>query len=307
MEKEHSEYKDSDPTVDFKKEIKDRDNTIETLTKAIEDSDTSIEKLQKEILRLKDENKDLNKKVEKLEGKLGKKKEKELVNKTGGLDELNKENEKDFEISSLKKQIEDLKAECEKLNNKFISRKNELDESRRECTEYRDKCNSLEAQLNNAKISIDKLQKCDTDTTIDRKNMINTLEYLTKVLLMVYEYVYDENYLGKVEEYEEKLNKIQVYRAHKSSFDNFESFYTEIKDEIFDIRYIVYESLKSLGCINDTNDETPSIKSLSETSGYDKYCEGSDDLVGTIDYFDMLTEKLNKSPHVVKNLKNKSN
>ena len=235
MEKEHAEFKDSDPTIDFKKEIKDSDKTIDSLNKANEDSDISIDRLQREILKLKEENTELTKKIGKLEEKLEKRKE--TINKMYGDNDT---------LESYR----DLIVKCSNLEEKYTKHKNELDETRRKLTEERDKSNSLEAQLNNAKISIEKLQKKKSEE--GKTTEIN--DYIKDVILLILGYCVNEDYIGGIDTYIETLENIKVYNKDKFLMDECKGFFHELKDELIDIREISGTAAKTLGFINDKSD-----------------------------------------------------
>lgn len=248
MEKEHAEFKESDPTIDFKKEIKDRDKTIESLNKAIEDSDNNIEKLQKEILKLKEENNELVKKVGKLEEKLEKRKE--IINKMYGENDSTESNR-------------DLIAKYSKLEEKCTKHKNELDETRRELTEERDKSNSLEAQLNNAKISIEKLQKRVKELN-ENSTSTRALDFIYDCLAVIDHILHEETMLGPFESTVEQMEKINVYKSSSYLYSNALESLINNSDDINDIKNIISTIFNTFD-FKDSEKRAYLVYNLSET------------------------------------------
>ena len=233
MEEDYLEYKESDPTVDFKKEIKDLEDTVSKYTQAINDSDNQIEKLQKEIIKLKKENESLTEKNKKLK-------------------EFKKQVESDSSDDRKETVGEPNKDLINLYEKKLDARNTELNETRCKLTEAYDEINSLKAQISNANIIIEKLQKKSNEKDVnddDISILVNTLNYLLSVIVILDSHMSNGGF-NKMSEMNMKIPSIQVYKGSKKLFEKFDSFYFDLCDETNEIKRILETALAVVGVKN---------------------------------------------------------
>ena len=228
LEKKDKDFRESDPTVDFRKEIKDRDKMIEKLNHAVEDSDKNIERLQAEILRLTNENKELSEKNAKLKEKCSKYKS-----------DLEESSQKFEEYHKMYVDLELKYNTLESMHSFENERANNL----------QDQINKLSSipSITESKEYKDLETKYDTNTT----RTVNTLDFIFTVLTILYEYFNNPNYFDKASDMSESLEKIHAYQKDNEKFNDFKSFYNGMCDRIGDIQEIFNAMMRTLGYLDE--------------------------------------------------------
>lgn len=208
LEKKDKDFKESDPTVDFRKEIKDRDKTIEKLNHAVEDSDKNIEKLQAEIVRLTKENKELSEKNAKL---------KEKYNKQ-------------------KKDLEDALTDCQQYRDKYIVEKAKND-NLTEDVENLQKLNKSTSKESNDQTTV-AFSEYDT--------FLAKYQFLIVCLRVINHYLSDNDCVDEMESEEKLLHIITPHKRFETDYNEFVNYFRKLRFNFEDVDSIVKIMLISM-------------------------------------------------------------